>query len=215
MTIVIAVDGDAASGKGMLAMSLARELHFDYLDTGALYRRLAYHIMENHIDTDNVEGILSIMQNINFTEILDGSVLHDDNVGKIASKIAPHKEVRNFLNEIQKRFPDGKNGAVLDGRDIGTIVLPTADVKFFITADIEVRAERRFKQLQMMGKDIIFEQVLKDLAERDQRDRHRNISPALPGRDAFVLDTSVLNAEQVLECALRHVRMTLKEKLKN
>jgi len=210
MPFIIAIDGTSASGKGTLTKALAKILNFDYLDTGALYRILAYHINENHIDINNTPAILKLIKIIDFKQG-DSLPIYNEEIGQIASKIATNQQVREALNNIQRDFPVGKIGAILDGRDIGTVIFPKANCKLFITADVKVRAERRYKQLQLEGKNIIFDQILKDLQERGERDRNRTISPTVPAHDAIIIDTSNMDADTVLENALKYILKILKE----
>ncbi|RZI47233.1 (d)CMP kinase [Rickettsiales endosymbiont of Peranema trichophorum] len=212
MGIVIAIDGDAASGKGLLSQALANRLGFDYLDTGKLYRRLAHYLLQHGLNHNDTDMVVSVLPLVNFSCHLQEEELQSASVASVASLVATYPLVRDFLNRIQIEFPLNKKGAVLDGRDIGTVVIPNADVKFFITANIEVRAERRFKQLQRMGKDIIFSEVLENLIERDNRDKNRSVAPALPADDAIVVDTSSMTAEQVLDYALKSVYKILTNK---
>jgi CMP/dCMP kinase len=198
---IIAIDGTAASGKGTLSKALAKQIGFEYLDTGLLYRIAAYNLIKNKIDIADPHKIVNHLETVHFTAH-EGINLHVDEVGNIASKIAPFAEVREFLNKLQLEFPLGKNGVVIDGRDIGTVVFPSADLKFFITADLEIRADRRYKQLKSSGKDVIFADVLRDLRERDERDIHRKVAPTVAAIDAIIIDTTHLEAAAVLELAL-------------
>ncbi len=214
MTVIIAIDGPSASGKGTLSKSLAKILGFDYLDTGALYRVLGYHVLKAKIVPSEVDKILSLVPKIDFTEGKKLPISNEE-VGKIASQIAGDPKIREALNAMQRSFPEGKQGVVIDGRDIGTLIFPHADCKFFITANLEIRAERRYKQLQNSGKNIIFDQVLKSLKERDERDRTRAIAPTLPANDALIIDTSDLNENEVLELVLKKTLETLKHSIIN
>lgn len=211
MTIIIAIDGPSASGKGTLTKALAKRLGFEYLDTGSLYRVLAYHSLKTGLFPDEVDKIISLVSNIDFSEAKN-LPLGSDEVSMMASKIASKPEIREALNIMQKEFPLGKIGVVIDGRDIGTQIFPNAECKFFITADVVVRAERRYKQLQNGGKNIIFEQVLQSLKERDELDRTRKIAPTLPASDAIIIDTSNLSAEEVLKLVIEKTFETLKRK---
>lgn len=198
---IIAIDGTAASGKGTLSKALAKHIHFDYLDTGLLYRIAAYNLIKNNIDIADISKIVTHLKSVNFTGY-EGINLHIDEIGNIASQIAPFAEVREVLNHIQKDFPKGRRGVVIDGRDIGTVVFPEADLKFFITANVEIRANRRYKQLKSSGKEVILADVLKDLRERDERDIHRKVAPTVAALDAITIDTTHLDAAAVLELVL-------------
>ncbi|MBA8667675.1 (d)CMP kinase [Holosporaceae bacterium 'Namur'] len=211
MTVIIAIDGPSASGKGTLSKGLARKLGFDYLDTGSLYRILGYYALEAKLASNEAEKIVALVPGIDFSQPKN-ITLTSDKVSKMASEIASQPKVREALNSMQKNFPSGKSGAVIDGRDIGTVIFPEADCKFFITADLGVRAERRYKQLQSGRKDIIFDQVLQSLKERDELDRNRAIAPTLPADDAIIIDNSDLNADEVLQVVLEKTLETLKHK---
>jgi cytidylate kinase len=205
MTFIIAIDGPSASGKGTLTKKVAERLGFDYLDTGMLYRTVAYHAIAQNTASDDIESILSLIDTIDFKKHL-GVNLQDEKIGAMASKIGINPKVREKLNELQRTFPNGKAGAVIDGRDIGTVIFPSADVKFFITARVEIRAERRYKQLLSQGKKVTLEQVLSDLKERDARDRDRPVSPTLPALDAMIIDTSDLDPDSVVELVISHIK---------
>ncbi|AIF82077.1 cytidylate kinase [endosymbiont of Acanthamoeba sp. UWC8] len=211
MTVIIAIDGPSASGKGTLSKGLAKKLGFDYLDTGSLYRILGYYALEAELASNDAEKIVGLVPEIDFSKSKN-LTLTSDKVSKMASEIASQPKVREALNSMQKNFPLGKVGAVIDGRDIGTVIFPDADCKFFITADLGVRAERRYKQLQSGRKDIIFDQVLQSLKERDELDRNRAIAPTLPADDAIIIDNSDLNADEVLQVVLEKTLETLKQK---
>ncbi|KIE05281.1 Cytidylate kinase [Candidatus Jidaibacter acanthamoeba] len=211
MTVIIAIDGPSASGKGTLSKGLARKLGFDNLDTGSLYRILAYYALEAELASNDAEKIVALVPGIDFSQPKN-LILTSDKVSKMASEIASQPKVREALNSMQKNFPLGKAGVVIDGRDIGTVIFPDADCKFFITADLGVRAERRYKQLQSGRKDIIFDQVLQSLKERDELDRNRAIAPTLPADDAIIIDNSDLNADEVLQVVLEKTLETLKHK---
>lgn len=203
-TFIIAVDGVASSGKGTLASKLAQYFGFEHLDTGKLYRKLAYLVAKHKINSESTEQIIQIARSDEFRKLISQEVgsLHTDEISILASKISVYKEVRHELDALQKNFPDGKKGAVVDGRDIGTVIFPNAQVKLFVIADVEVRAQRRYKQLQSEGKSVIFSSVLNDLVERDNRDANRAVSPTLPAKDAIIIDTTALNPESVLSLAI-------------
>lgn len=205
---IIAIDGVAASGKGTLTKSLARIIGYDFLDTGAIYRIVGYYILANNISFEDREAIIAQIKKINFNAIENISI-ESEEVGRAASKLAVIPEVRELLNVMQRTFPLGKVGVVMDGRDIGTVIFPNADLKFFITADVNKRAERRFKQLHDVGKSVTFEQVLGDLQERDERDRNRAIASTMPAEDAIVMDTSDLSAQEVLQQVLDIVKQRI------
>ena len=212
MSFKIAVDGPAASGKGTLAKTLAMALSYDYLDTGTLYRAVARDVLAAKISPDNnadaLDDIVAIAQNLTLPIDNDDS-LRTSEVAKIASKIAVLTAVRDALFEKQRAFannpPSGK-GAVLDGRDIGSVILPDADVKFYIDAALDVRARRRFLELSATDDTITQAQILADLTQRDARDKTRTTAPLKPADDAIIIDTSELSAQDVLQLALNHVK---------
>ena len=207
--MIIAIDGSAASGKGTLAKGLAQHLDYDYLDTGALYRAVALSLLNNGMDENNI----SENQAVKCASSLNLSLTHStkirsDAVANLASKVAALQPVRMKLLVLQRSFaeapPSGK-GAVLDGRDIGTIVLPNADLKFFIDADINIRAERRTKELRQAGQSAMFRDVLADMQMRDDRDKSRSVAPMRAADDAITIDTSHLDESAVLQLALAYI----------
>ena len=207
--MIIAVDGTAASGKGTLARNIARHLGYDYLDTGALYRALALSLLNNGMNEDNINE----NQVVKCASSLDLALTHStkirsDKVANLASKVATLRPVRAKLLLLQRGLaetpPSGK-GAVLDGRDIGTVVLPNADRKFFIDADINIRADRRTKELREAGQSVMFRHILADMRLRDNRDKLRPIAPMRAAQDAITIDTSDLDESAVLRLALAHI----------
>lgn len=196
---IIAIDGSAASGKGTLSKNLAQFYGLDYLDTGALYRKAGYSILKKNIDITNLDDVLRVVANINQLANIPSKELHTEEVGAVASKIATIKEVRKIFNKIQLDFPIDKVGAVIDGRDIGTVIFPNANLKLFITASVEERAKRRFKQLNQIKPELTYEKVLMDLLERDERDKNRAIAPTLAAEDALIIDTSKLDEREVFD----------------
>ncbi len=208
MTIIIAIDGPAAAGKGTLARRLAAELGFDYLDTGLIYRAVGMKLARTGLDPSAVEPAERTARALAPAD-LDAPDLRLDAAAQAASKVAVIPGVRAALLDFQRQFashPPGGQGAVLDGRDIGTVVCPDADVKLFVTASLEKRAERRLKELQEKGLEAIQETVLADMRERDDRDRNRSVAPLVPAEGATELDTSDLDADQAFAVALRLVR---------
>lgn len=202
--MIIAIDGPAAAGKGTLARRVAEALGYAYLDTGSLYRATAKKVLDQQIDPDDEQGCTVVALNLTPTDLTVAG-LRSEEVGQAASKVSAIPGVRSALLRFQRDFaanpPDGKTGAVLDGRDIGTVVCPDADIKFFVTASTEVRAERRFKELREAGEDVIYARVLEEMRERDERDTNRAVAPLKPAEDATVIDTSGLDADQVFEQA--------------
>lgn len=199
--LVIAVDGPAASGKGTLATKLAVHFNLPHLDTGALYRGTALAVLRAGIDPANEAACARLAAALD-TSMLDDDALRTEEVGQTASIISAHPQVRAALLQLQRDFAAQPGGAVLDGRDIGTVICPEATVKFFVEASVDVRAKRRFLQLQARGEKVDYEKVLADLAARDARDTQRAAAPLLAAPDAITLQTDSMNAEQVLAAAL-------------
>ena len=207
--MIIAVDGSAASGKGTLAKRLA--LHFDlaHLDTGSLYRALGLHLLTSGVTAENVEenraaaAVASLDMGL-----ADSPEIRTDTVSGMASVIATMPAVRSAFTTLQRDFatdPPHGSGAVLDGRDIGSVILPHANFKFFIDADLEVRADRRTRELQAKGQSVMFRDVLEDMRDRDRRDRERTTAPLKAADDAFVIDTSTMDADRVFTLAVDHI----------
>jgi len=207
--MIIAIDGSAASGKGTLARELAQHLDYDYLDTGALYRAVALSLLNNGMNENNISENQAVecASSLNLA-LAHNSKIRSDAVGNLASKVAVFQPVRTKLLLLQRGFaeapPSGK-GAVLDGRDIGTVVLPNADRKFFIDADINIRAGRRTKELRQAGQSAMFRDILADMKMRDDRDRSRVAAPMRAAEDAITIDTSNLDASEVLQLVLTHI----------
>ena len=205
--MLIAVDGPAAAGKGSLSLKLAKHFDFARLDTGLIYRAVAMKVLKTEGPNSN-KDVIKIAQLLSLND-LDTKDLRNEEVGITASKIATIPEVRNILLNFQRSFaanpPNNKLGAVLDGRDIGTVVCPNADFKLFVTASPEVRAERRFKELQDRGEEAIRSAILRDIIDRDERDRMRLVSPLVPAQDAHILETSTLDLNAVFKVALNYI----------
>lgn len=204
--IVITIDGPAASGKGSLAKKLAAHLGYDFLDTGALYRRVALKCIENNIKPNENAKIIAISAELsnNLHEKYDDNALRNDKVGDMASICAQILEVRANLDDFQRNFAlNATKGAVLDGRDIGTVICPDADIKLFITASDDIRAHRRSLELQSRGINVTKPQVLAEMQERDLRDKPRLDAHLIPDHDAHVIDTSDMTPNQVMDAALQ------------
>lgn len=206
--MIIAVDGPAASGKGTLARRLAEYFDLAHLDTGLLYRAVGHAVLEAGGDPADPKAAEAAARALTLAAVRDPA-LRGDAVGNAASQVAAIPGVRAALVELQQRFahspPGGKKGAVLDGRDIGTIICPDAEIKLYVTASREVRAERRHKELLKRGLDSIYARVLQDLKERDARDAARAAAPLKPAADAFVLDTSALDADRAFKAAVDYI----------
>lgn len=204
-SIVIAVDGTAASGKGTLAKKLARHFGFAHLDSGALYRLTALAVLEAKGDPQNEADALKGAQTIDFNRAGDPAI-RTDVVGKAASHVAAIPAVRDALLEFQRNFlahpPGGSPGAVMDGRDIGTVICPSATAKLYVDARLPVRARRRWAELKAMGIRRTEQDVVTELGARDQADKNRPISPLKQAPDADLLDTSDLGIDAAFAAAL-------------
>ncbi|MCE3232543.1 MAG: cmk [Rickettsiaceae bacterium] len=194
--LVIAIDGPAASGKGTIARMLASHFSLDYLDTGSIYRSLGYKLLHaGHIPSDEKTAI-EFAKGITPQDIKNPH-LYDEGIGAAASVVSAIPEVRNVLFDFQRNFAKSPKGAVLDGRDIGTVICPDAPFKFYITADIAARAERRYKQLQNKENPVIYQSVLEDLQKRDERDSNREVAPLKVADDAVHIDTTNMGVDEV------------------
>ncbi|MBI1986409.1 MAG: (d)CMP kinase [Rhodospirillales bacterium] len=203
--MIIAIDGPAAAGKGTLARRLAKHFGLAYLDTGLIYRAVGMAVVRAGGDPNRPETAEKAARALK-PEDLEAQDLRSDAAADAASRVSAIPGVRQALLAFQRKFaknpPKGAKGAVLDGRDIGTVVCPDADIKLFVTARVEVRAERRFKELRDRGLEAIHGRVLADMKERDARDSARPVSPLEPAKDAYQLDTSELDADQAFAAAL-------------
>ncbi len=203
--LVIAVDGPAASGKGTLAAKLAAHFGLPHLDTGGLYRAVGKKTLAargaTQLTTDDAALAIEAASTLSPID-LAATDLAAEAIGQAASIVSAIPEVRAALFDYQRQFAAQPQGAVLDGRDIGTVICPDADIKLYITASPEVRAERRFKQQQAIDPNASYEAVLNDIRQRDARDMNRTTAPLKPAEDAKILNTSEMNIEQVLAAAL-------------
>jgi CMP/dCMP kinase len=213
--MIIAIDGPAASGKGTLARRLAGHFKLALLDTGGLYRATALHALADGGDPGDPIVAAAAARRVTAADLADPR-LRDERVARAASVVAAIPAVRQALLAFQRHFarhpPAGEPGAVLDGRDIGTVICPDADAKLFITASLEARAARRFQELRETGAEAIYEAVLQDMKDRDARDSHRRAAPLVPADGAFVLDTTTLDAEAAFAAALDFIGRKLAAK---
>ena len=210
MSYNIAIDGPAGAGKSTIAKRLAKELGYVYVDTGAMYRAMAYYFLKNQVDTKDEEAIAKACPNVNVTiayqngeqqVLLNGEnvngVIRKEEVGKMASTTSVYLVVRAKLMDLQRELAMKEN-VIMDGRDIGTVVLPNADVKIFLTASSKVRAKRRYDELTEKGVECDFDEIEKDIIDRDYRDMHRETAPLKQAEDAILLDSSELDIDGVV-----------------
>lgn len=207
---LITIDGPAGSGKGTIAKQLSQELKLNYLDSGAIYRILGFHLKENNIPIENDALVKERIQKAKIQFIEDAIYLNDrdvtdairtESIAKMASLIAAKKTVRESILDLQRSFLQ-KPGLVAEGRDMGTVVFPEAKHKFFLTATVEERASRRYKQLISKGFDVSMADLVVEIQERDFRDTNRTISPLVPAANAVIIDTTELSPSQVIEFIL-------------
>ncbi len=218
--MIITIDGPAAAGKGTLAAALAKHYKLVYFDTGMLYRAVGLGMVLDGLDPENEVAAEQKAKELTFEKMMALSTHQDfrsDIGGRAASKVSALPKVRAALLKMQQDFsknpvfPDGTpaNGAVYDGRDTGTVVCPHADIKFFVTASAEVRAQRRYKEFLAKGIQTTYEKVLADMAERDKRDSERATAPLKPASDAIFLDTSEMDAEAEVFTAIKEIERRL------
>ncbi|MGJ0392958.1 MAG: (d)CMP kinase [Methylocystis sp.] len=201
MSLVIAIDGPAASGKGTLARKLAAHYGLPHLDTGLLYRATARALLDEGLPLDDVDAAVEAARGLSLTDF-DEARLRARDMGEAASVVAAMPAVRAALVDMQRAFAARPEGAVLDGRDIGTVICPTATVKIFVTASPETRAQRRALELASRGEPVDYAAILEDVRKRDARDSARSAAPLKPAEDAVTLDTSELDRDEVLAAAL-------------
>ena len=212
--IRIAVDGPSGAGKSTIAKAVAQRLGIDYIDTGAMYRAIGYKMLKKGINVDDLEGIQRLLDTteIDFSKgdiILDGQVINDlirtPEISKQASSCSAVGIVREMLVDLQQKM-GGAKSVVMDGRDIGTVVFPDAEYKFFITASPEERAKRRYNELIEKGQKVNYDQVLADITDRDHNDSTREITPLRKAEDAIEVDTTNMTIEEVIEYICKEMK---------
>lgn len=219
----IALDGPSGAGKSTVAKEVAKRLGIVYVDTGALYRSIGLYVSRCGIDKNDKDGVISVLKDISVElayengvqkVILNGedvsSQIRTNEISMYASAVSAIPEVRSFLLETQRKIARN-NSVIMDGRDIGTVILPDAEVKIFLVASPEARAKRRYLELQAKGEDVSYEKVLADIKERDNNDSTREIAPAIPAEDAIFLDNSKINQEQTVKKVLKIIRKRMKK----
>ena len=207
----IAVDGPAGAGKSTIARLAAKELGFIYVDTGAMYRAIALYLLDNDTDINDEAALKSALDNININIVYENNVQHvflnlqdvsteirSEKVGKMASTSSALAPVRAKLLDLQRDIA-AKNDVIMDGRDIGTNILPNAELKIYLTASVDVRAERRYKELQLHGENPDLEEIKKGIEQRDYQDMNRDIAPLKQAEDAVYLDTSDMDIPEVVD----------------
>ncbi|WP_456392806.1 (d)CMP kinase [Persephonella sp.] len=223
--MIIAIDGPAGSGKSTIAKMLAREFGFTYIDTGAMYRAVALKVKRAGIDPSDEKAVLKLMENTDIKlepaengvrVFLDGEdvsgLIRTEEIGKIASQIARFSQVRKRLVQMQRELGLKAKNAVIEGRDTGTVIFPDADVKIFMTASPEERANRRYRELVLRGLDVSYEKILTEIRERDRLDETRKDSPLRPAEDAVIIDTTGKELNQVFQEVLQLVKKRMTQK---
>ncbi|PZO05220.1 MAG: (d)CMP kinase [Alphaproteobacteria bacterium] len=205
MSLIIAVDGPAASGKGTIAARLAAHYGLPFLDTGLLYRAVGMGVLASGGSLDDAEAAEAVARTLDAASLSDDPHLTTGEAGEAASRIAGYPGVRAALLELQRDFAAQAGGAVLDGRDIGTVIAPQAPAKLYVTATPEVRATRRWKQLTARGDAIAYDDMLADIRRRDERDAGRGAAPMVQAEDAVLLDTTEMDIETAFDAARRIV----------
>ncbi len=223
--IQIAIDGPGGAGKTTLSKAIAKRLGIVYVDTGAMYRTVGLYVRDHGYSYENTAAVISLLpeihievkfedgvQNIYLNGINPGDRIREPEISMYASGVSKIPEVRAFLLETQKEIAR-KNSVIMDGRDIGTVILPDADLKLFMTASPETRAKRRYLELIEKGQQVTFEQVMEEMMARDAQDAGREIAPAVPADDAIMYDNSGLTFEESLESLLAFIKEKLGDKL--
>lgn len=215
--INVAIDGPAGAGKSTIAKAAAKQLNYIYVDTGALYRTIAYNAVKKNV-IDDTNAVIALLNDtkveLKYIDGVQAVFLNGEDVSAYirtpeismgASKVSAIPEVRAFLLSLQQEIAK-ENDVIMDGRDIATVVLPNADVKIFLFASPECRAERRYKELVEKGESVTFDEVLEDVNKRDYQDSHREIAPLKPSKDSIMLDTSTLDLNQSIDLVIKTIK---------
>ena len=218
MVINIAIDGPAGAGKSTIAKTVSKELGFIYVDTGALYRTVGLNALRQGKDTKSAEQVVPTLEGVEISlRFVEGeqrvflgeedvsSAIRQNEVSMAASNVSAIPAVREFLFDLQRDIAK-KNNCIMDGRDIGTVVLPDANIKIYLTASAEARAERRFKELTEKGQEVFYEKILEEIKARDYQDMNRPIAPLKQADDAILVDTTELNLEEAIEYMLKTIK---------
>lgn len=213
----ITIDGLSGVGKGTLAKALAKYYDFKLLDSGAIYRLAALHCFKNNTDLENEDDVCKTLSNLNISfKIEDDLVkaflsnqdvtkeIRTEQIGMLASKVAAYAAIRAILLDKQREFAT-EQGLVADGRDMGTVIFPQAQYKFFLDASTEITAKRRYDELKAKGQNPDFEKILADIKQRDFQDRNRKVAPLRPANDAIIVDTSELSIKEVFDTVIKHI----------
>ena len=222
MGINIAIDGPSGAGKSTLAKKLAAKLNYIYVDTGAMYRSIGLYVLRSGVNAEDVERVVRCLDSIDVSlgfvngeqrVYLNGEDVSEEirvhEVSQYTSLVSKIPEVRSFLMDMQKKLAKDHD-VIMDGRDIGTVVLPNAEVKIFLTASAEVRAMRRYKELTERGQTVSYEQILKDVNQRDEQDMNRAVAPLKPADDSVIVDTSECSFDESLSILFKTVQERLK-----
>ena len=203
--LLIAIDGPSASGKGTLSKLLSEKFNIPHLNTGGLYRGVAYKAIQEGVDLNDEKSIIEVAKNIGENDINNPAIFTEEIGGK-AAIVAKMQSVRDILFKYQKDFANQESGAILDGRDIGTVICPDADYKFFVIASPEERANRRFKEMKEKGQDVNYDDILNKIKERDEKDMNRAASPFKKADDAILIDTTNKSIDEVFQEVLSFIK---------
>ena len=203
--LVIAIDGPSASGKGTISKLLSEKFGIPHLNTGGLYRGVAYKCIQQNVDLNSEQAVVEVAKTLN-EEDINNPIIFTEEIGGKASTVAKMQSVRDILFNYQRNFANQDKGAILDGRDIGTVICPDATYKFFITASAEERANRRYKEMKEKGQDVSYDEILEKVKKRDEQDMNRVASPFKKANDAILIDTTDKNIEEAFEYVLSFIK---------